>query len=214
MNDLRFAFRQLLKNPGFTIVAVLTLAVCLGANLTIFAVVDSVLLRPLPFPASGQLVTMYNTYPRAGVERDGASLPNYYERRGNLSSFSGISVLRYDSAIVGDVGATERVDVVCISPEFFSTLGVGPAIGRVFTESKTTYQTDAVAILTDTYWRQYLKADPAAIGHQIRVDGNLRTVVGVLPPKFSFLSSKAQLYFPLASSPQDRLVKQLSKTYE
>ena len=130
MNDLKFAFRQLLKNPGFTIVAVLTLALCLGANLTIFAVIDSVLLRLLPFPESDQLVTMFNTYPKAGVERDGATLPNYYERRGNISAFSHISILRQGTAIVGDAGSTEQIDVTSVSPEFFTTLGVGPVIGN------------------------------------------------------------------------------------
>src|SRR6266849_716189 len=119
MTDLKFAFRQLLKDPGFTIVAVLTLGLCLGANLAIFAVVDSVLLRPLPFPEPGRLVTLFNTYPKAGIERLGASLPNYYERRGNVPAFSHISALRYDSAIVGEAGSTEQEQVMRVSPEFF-----------------------------------------------------------------------------------------------
>jgi ABC-type antimicrobial peptide transport system permease subunit len=122
MNDLRFAFRQLAKNPGFTAVAALTLALCLGANLAIFAVPDSVLLRPLPFPEADRLVTLFNTYPKAGVERTGASLPNYYERRGNVPAFSHVSMLRYDTAIVGEAGSTEQEQVLRVSPEFFITL--------------------------------------------------------------------------------------------
>src|SRR5438128_1353471 len=106
MNDLKFAFRQLLKNLGFAAVAVLTLALCLGANLTIFAVIDSILLRNLPFPTPDQLVTMFNTYPKAGVERDGSSVANYYERRGHIPAFSNLSIFRYGTAIVGEVGAT------------------------------------------------------------------------------------------------------------
>ena len=102
MNEIKFASRQLLKNPGFTVVAMLTLGLCLGANLTIFAVIDSVLLRALPFPEPDRLVTLFNTYPKAGVERDGASLPNYYERRGNIPAFARVSILRHDKAIVGD----------------------------------------------------------------------------------------------------------------
>src|SRR6266487_2090744 len=90
LRDTRFAFRQLRKNPGFTTIAVSTLAICLGANLTIFAVIDSILLRPLPFPGAETLVTMFNTYPKAAVERDGSSLANYYDRRGNIPAFSHI----------------------------------------------------------------------------------------------------------------------------
>src|SRR2546428_331447 len=105
LNDLRYAIRMLFKNPGFTAVAVLTVAVCIGANLSIFAVIDSVLLRPLPFPKSEQLVTLFNTYPKAGVERVAASLANYYERRGNLSAFSDIAISLQGTAIVGEAGA-------------------------------------------------------------------------------------------------------------
>jgi len=207
-NDLRFALRQLCKNPGFTAVAVLTLALCLGANLTIFAVIDSVLLRPLPFPEADRLVTMFNTYAKAGVDRDGASLPNYYERRGNIAAFSHVSLLRHGTAIGGEAGSPEQEDILRVSPEFFTTLGLGPIMGRVFTEEEMTFQTDGVAILTDTYWRQRFHADTSILGRQIRVDGLQRTIVGVLPPSFRFLSSKARLYFPLSSKPGDRDTKQ------
>src|SRR5438105_10990396 len=88
MNDLKFAFRQLRKAPAFTITALATIAICLGANLAIFAVIDSILLRPLPFPQSDRLVTIFNTYPKAGVENDDSSITNYYERRGNIPAFS------------------------------------------------------------------------------------------------------------------------------
>ena len=208
MNEIKFAFRQLLKNPGFTAVAMLTLGLCLGANLTIFAVIDSVLLRALPFPEPDRLVTLFNTYPKAGVERDGASLPNYYERRGNIPAFARVSILRHDKAIIGEVGSTEQMDVTRVSPEFFTTLEVGPILGRCFTEEETTYQTDNVVMLTDTYWRQRFNADPDVLGRQIRVDGFSKTIVGVLPPGFRFLSSKARLYLPLSSNPGDREARQ------
>ena len=208
MNEIKFALRQLLKNPGFTAVAMLTLGLCLGANLTIFAVIDSVLLRALPFPEPDRLVTLFNTYPKAGVERDGASLPNYYERRGNIPAFARVSILRHDKAIIGEVGSTEQMDVTRVSPEFFTTLGVGPILGRSFTEEETTYQTDNVVMLTETYWRQRSNAHPDVLGRQIRVDGLSKTIVGVLPPGFRFLSSKARLYLPLSSNPGDREARQ------
>lgn len=202
--ELNYAARLLRKTPGFLATALLTLAVCLGANLTIFAVIDSVLLRPLPFPAPDRLVTIFNTYPKAGVERDGSSLTNYYERRGHISAFTSLSIYRYGTEIIGEPGSTEREQTMRVSPDFFATLGLGPVIGRTFTEEETTSQTDTVAILSDTFWRQRFSADPHVIGRQIRVNSVPRTVIGVLPPAFRFLSSDARVFLPLASRLEDR----------
>jgi len=202
--QLSYAARLLRKTPGFTATALLTLAVCLGANLTIFAVIDSVLLRPLPFPQPERLVTVFNTYPKAGVERDGSSITNYYERRDHIPAFTSLAIYRYGTEIIGEAGATEREQTMRVSPDFFATLGLGPVIGRTFTDEETTSQTDHVAILSDTFWRQRYNADPNVIGRQIRVNSVPRTVIGVLPPAFRFLSSDARLFLPLASRPEDR----------
>lgn len=201
--DIRYALRRMRKSPGFTATALATLALCLGANLALFAVVDAVLLRPLPFPTADRLVSVFNTYPKAGVPNDGCSLTNYYERRGKIAAFSGIAAYRDGTAIVGETGSTEREPVTRVSPDFFATLGRGPVMGRAFTEEETRPQSDRVAILTDAYWRQRLNADPKVIGRKIRVNGFERTVVGVLPPDFSFLSSKTRIYFPLSSEPEE-----------
>jgi predicted permease len=206
--QLRYAYRLLRKTPGFTITALLTLAVCLGANLTIFAVINSILLRPLPFPQSDRLVTIFNTYPKAGVDRDGASLTNYYERRGQIPAFASISIYRFGTAIIGESGSTEREQVTRVSPDFFSTLRVGPVVGRTFTEEETSYETDNVVVISDAFWRHSANGDPYIIGKKIRVDGNPTTVIGILPPSFRFLSSEARLYFPLASRPEDRTPQQ------
>lgn len=200
----RYAARSLRKTPGFTITALLTLAVCIGANLTIFAVVDSVLLRPLPFPHANRLVTMYNSYPKAGVDRDGSSIANYYERRGRIPAFSGVALYHFDTAVVGANGATEREEISRVSPDFFSTLGTGPSLGRSFTEAETSAQADTVVILTDSYWSHYFNADRNVIGKRLSVDGVPRTIVGVLPQGFRFLSSKALLYLPFSSILEDR----------
>ena len=202
--EVSYAGRLLRKTPGFTATALLILAVCLGANLTIFAAIDAVLLRPLPFPDAGRLVTVFNTYPKAGVERDGSSLTNYYERRGHIPALRPLAIYRFGAAIVGETGSTEREQITQVSPDFFATLGRGPVIGRTFTEQETNYQTDGVVILTDAYWRQHFHADPHVVGREIRVDSFPKTVVGVLPPRFRFLSSEALLYFPLSSSPEQR----------
>src|ERR671919_1519857 len=118
MNDLRFAFRQLRNGPAFTVTALATIAICLGANLAIFAVIDSILLRPLPFPESERLVTIFNTYPKAGVERDGSSLTNYYERRGSIPALASVSIFREATEVVGEPGSTQQEKVMRVSPDF------------------------------------------------------------------------------------------------
>src|SRR4051794_13849455 len=162
ITDLRYAFRQWLKSPGFTITALLTIAICLGANLAIFAVINSVLLRPLPFPQSDRLVTIYNTYPKAGVENDGASLTNYYERRGNIPAFESLSIFRDFTEVVGETGVAEQTEIMRVSPDFLATLGVNLAMGRTFTEDEAEIAKGkgaGVAIVTDAYWRQRLDSD-------------------------------------------------------
>src|SRR5580692_11614893 len=202
--ELSYAVRLLRKTPGFTATALLTLAGCFGANLTIFAVIDSVLLRPLPFPEPARLVTIFNTYPKAGVDRDGSSVTNNYERRGRIPAFTSLAIYAYSTEIIGDPGSTVREQTMRVSPDFFDTLGLGPAIGRTFTDDETTSETNHVAILSDAYWRQGFNADPSVLGKQIRVNSVSRTVIGVLPPSFRFLSSDARVFLPLASRPEDR----------
>jgi predicted permease len=206
MNNLRFAFRQLRKAPGFTLTALATVALCLGANLAIFGVIDAVLLRPLPFPNSNRLVSIYNTYPKAGVENDGSSITNYYERRGHIPAFSSLSIYSYESWVVGDIGSTQQLPVLRVSPDFFATLGVNLALGRTFTEEEATVaENNGVVILTDAYWRQHLNADPHVLGRDIRVNTMPRKIIGVLPPDFRFLSSEAQLVFPIRTTPEARM---------
>jgi len=199
-----YAARLLRKTPAFTATALLTLAVCFGANLTIFAVLDSVLLRPMPFPEPDRLMMIFNTYPKAGVDRDGSSLTNYYERRGRIPAFSSLSIYSYGTEIVGEPGSTERLQTMRVSPDFFSTLRLGPAFGRTFTDEETTSETNHVAILSDAFWHQRFNADPNVLGKQIRVNSVPRKVIGVLPPSFRFLSSDARVFLPLASRPEDR----------
>jgi len=206
MNNLRFAFRQLRKAPAFTLTALATVAICLGANLAIFAVINSILLRPLPFPQSDRLVTIYNTYPKAGVENDGSSLTNYYERRGNITALSSLSIYMERTEVVGEPGSTEQMAVIRASPEFFTTLGVSPAIGRNFTDQEMEGQQN-VAILTDAFWRQHFDSDPNILDRETRINGIPRRIVGVLPPAFRFLSSEARVFLPIKFQVEQRAPK-------
>src|SRR5438105_3659104 len=203
MTDLRYAFRQLRKAPGFTATALATIAICLGANLAIFGIINSILLKPLPFRNADRLVTIYNTYPKAGVQNDGSSIANYYERRGNIPAFSSLSIYMERSEVVGEPGATEQIGVIRTSPEFFATLGVSLAMGRSFTEEESITQRN-VAILTDGIWRQRFDSDPNVVGREVRVNGIPRKIVGVLPPGFRFLSSEARIFVSIKSNEEQR----------
>ncbi len=207
--EIKYAFRMLLNAPVFTLTALATVAICLGANLAIFAVINSILLRPLPFPQSDRLVTIFNTYPKAGVENDGSSITNYYERRGNIAAFSSISIYDEGAEVVGDPGSTNQVAMMRISPDFFATLGVHLAMGRNFTEEEAAVaENNGVIILSDGYWRQRLNADPNILGRDILVNGIQRKIVGVLAPDFRFLSSEARIIKPIRTRPEQRAPSQ------
>lgn len=201
---IRHALRKLIKTPGFTVTALATLALCLGANLAIFAVVDAMLLRALPFPDADRLIAVTNSYPGAGVDRSGASIPNYFDRRSSIKAFASVSIYQEGSVVVGGAGSPNRVQIARVSPEFFSTLGVPLALGRAFTDDQLKYGPDAVAVLTDGFWRSHFAADPNALGRTFLNDGLPITVVGVLPKGFRFLSSKAEFYRPASHDPSER----------
>src|SRR5258708_3960391 len=201
--DLKLALRQLRKSPAFTLTALATVSICLGANLAIFAVINSVLLRPLPFPQPDRLVTIYNTYPKAGVENDGSSITNYYERRGNIPAFESLSMYMERAETVGDPGSMQQEEIVRISPEFFTILGVSPAIGRNFTDEETDPQKNVI-ILTDAFWRERFNSDPNILGRDTRINGIPRKIVGILPPAFRFLSSEARVFLPIKSGMEER----------
>ena len=199
----RHAFRQLSRTPGFTATAIATLALCLGANLTIFAVVDAILVRSLPFPQADRLVAVFNGYPGAGVERAAASMANYYDRRGNIKAFTSLAIQQDGSVVVGAAGSPNRVPCARVSPDFFATLGVPLARGRAFTDDQLKYGPDEVAVLTDGFWRSHFGADPNVLARTFLNDGITITVIGVLPPGFRFLSSAAEFYRPSAHAPED-----------
>lgn len=202
--DLGQILRRLARERGFTATVLLTLMLCIGANVAIYAVVDAILVRALPFPEPDRLVVTVNAYPGAGVDRAGTSLPNYYDRRQGIKGFASTSIWQGGNVIVGDAGSPQRVNRDRVSPEFFATLGVPIIMGRTFTEDEMWYKDASRAILTNEYWRNHFNSDPEVIGKTFLVESLPCTVVGVLPPGFRFLSSKAQFFMPLASSPDDR----------
>jgi predicted permease len=206
LRSLRLALRGLAHRPAFAAATVATLAVCLGANLALFAVVDGVLLRPLPYRDPERLVTVYHSYPRTGVDQNAASLTTYFERRGKLPAIAQLAAIDQTTTVLGEPGATSIESLGRVTPEFFATLGVEPVLGRSFREEELTYQTDHVAVISHELWRERFGGDPAVLGRVVRLDGIARVVVGVLPPGFRFLSFAAPVYMPLSSEESERAV--------
>jgi len=203
INDIKYSVRQLSKNPGFTTVAVVTLALCIGANVAIYAVVDAILLRPLPYPDPDRLVTTIKSYPGGGMERSGVSIDNYYDYRKEITAFASCAIIRSDdfinSVVVGKEDSLQRVPCDYVSSRFFETLGIPLLMGRPFTEQEVATQAEDVVILTHAFWRNYFAADPNVLGRTFQVNRLPRQVIGVLPAGFRYLSKQTQLYVPVHS---------------
>jgi len=198
VQDVRFSLRLLRKNPGFTTVAVLTLAIAIGANTAIFSLVSSVLLRPLPYPASDRLMWVSDYMPRQHsslvIESD------YYAWRSQNQAFHDIAAYEPGETLtLTGAGDPERLHGARTTYNFLDVLGVAPKLGRSFREEEDRPDAPGVVLLSDKLWRERFSADPAVIGRSIQLDGQLYTVTGVLPPQFEFLdNSRADLIVPSA----------------
>ncbi|HEX5434816.1 MAG TPA: ABC transporter permease [Candidatus Angelobacter sp.] len=188
LQDLRFGARTLLKNPGFTVAAVLTLALGIGANTAIFTVTSSVLIKPLPYRNPGRLVFLATQRRgnRGGEAQGGFSLNRYDMLRSRSRSFSGIGVFATDSFNLTGRGEPEQVPIARVSPSFFSVLGVKPQLGRAFTEDEGRPEGKYVVMISDALWRSRFGADPSIVGQTINLDATPYTVIGVLPAGLQF----------------------------
>jgi putative ABC transport system permease protein len=204
VKDLRFAFRQLLKQPGFAFIAVLVLALGIGANTAIFSVVNAVLLRPLPYPQSDRLVLIRE---RTSLFDSGSvCLPNYLDWRASQRGFSDLALFRRDDAnlsgATSDVEA-ERVGSARVTYNFLSVLGVPPELGRDFREADDVPHCKKVALISDGLWKRRFGSSRGVIGQSIMLDGVEREIIGVLRPNVK-LPRAAQIYIPLEDLRADK----------
>src|SRR5437764_10491135 len=177
--DVRYALRNLRRNPSFTLVAVLALAVGIGANTAVFTIVNGVLLRALPYQNPADLVAIYEKLPGAPVPKFEFSAPDYVFFRGAAHSFAGMFTFRNQSLELSGVAETQRVVGARVSPEMFGVLGASPAIGRVLTTDDD-QQNAKVAVLDYGLWTRVFGRDPQVIGKVISLDRQPYTVVGVM----------------------------------
>ena len=190
MNDIRFALRQLAKTPGFTLIAVLTLALCIGANSAIFSVIHAILLKPYPWPGSERLAYVYNTYPLMGLPNAGVSIPDYLDRRDGVASFADSAM--YTGATLNLTGDAEpeMITGLMATPSLFSTLESSAALGRVFNEDDAKPDAPATIVLSHAFWKNRFGSDPSIVGKAIRLNDRPVTVVGVMPEDFYYPSPK------------------------
>ncbi len=193
LQDLRYGARMLRKSPGFTCVAVLTLALGIGANTAIFSLVDGILLRPLPFAAPQDLVSITGTYPKGAF----VAMREQMESLDVAAYFEG-----HEFNLTGR-GDPLRLSGVLVSAGFFSVLGARPELGHAFYPGDDLAGRDNYVILSHSLWQQRFGADPSILGHAIELEGVSREVIGVMPAEFTFPSAKTQLWLPLHNDPRD-----------
>jgi predicted permease len=207
--DVRVATRGLSRDRTFSITALLTLIVCLGANAAIFGIVRSVVLKPLPFDAPEQLVILANIYPKAGYSGTGpanvgAGVPDYFDRLRETTVFSEQALYVRRNPTLGLADGAQRVAALAVTPSFFRMLGAHANRGRLFLEEDGEPGQNAKVVLTHGFWQRQFGGDPSIVGRDIRVSGQPYRVVGVMQPDFRYLWSEIDLWMPLAFSPEER----------
>jgi predicted permease len=203
LQDARYALRMLRKNLGFTAVAVLTLALGIGANTAIFSVVYAVLLKPLPYANPNQLVSAFQANTQEGVPETGTSYPNFEEWRAQNHVFSELATIDFHQLTFTGRGEPSEVDTCVVTPEHFALLDVKPLQGRVFFPEDGKRGAPPVVIVSENLWRGSLGADPKILGSSIILDKRPFTVVGIMPASFRspFINSKPEVWIPLVQDP-------------
>jgi predicted permease len=212
LQDIRYALRQLRKSPGFTLVAVLTLALGIGANTTIFSVLNATLLKPLAFPDPNRLVLVWQTFGKGPDNYSIVSAPNFWDFEQRNHVFEGMALFDsagrgYNLSASGSGREPEQVSGLRVSASFFGVLGVQPFLGRTFLPEEEIRGKDHEVILSYGLWQRRYAADRALIGQTIKVDGEDFTVVGVMPREFhwEFFSGHRQLWVPVGYTEGDKL---------
>jgi putative ABC transport system permease protein len=201
LTDLKYAFRTLIKAPTFAVIAVLTLALGIGANSAIFSVVDTLLLRPLPFKDPDQIVMAWARYVNdGGVFRDGVhSFPDYTDLRDQSQSFTAMAAYTRTAGTLAQAEDAQEIEGVAITPEIFDVLGVPPLLGRGYTQEEAKDQEGRVVVLTYPLWQRAFGGDPKILGQQVNISGRSWTVVGIMPQgwKFPVADEKIDYIVPL-----------------
>jgi predicted permease len=195
LQDVRFAVRMLLKSPGFAAIAILTLALGVGADTALFSVVNGVLLNPLPYPHADRLAAVYEK--NAGMDRAPISYLNFLDWQRQTQSFSSLAIYRGEDQTLTGLGEAERLRGYMISAGFFTTLGVHPILGRTFSAADDRIGAAPVAILSGGLWKRKFGSSPSIVGQSVDLGGSKYTIVGILPPDFTFYGMQRDVFTPI-----------------
>lgn len=206
LQDLRFAVRVLWKDRSFAVTTVATLALCLAANVAIFAIVDGVLLKPLPFEQPERLIRIFNKYPGAGIAIADNGVPDYFDRLRDLPAAEAIAMFRQAGVTISGsgLGEAERIQAMTVTPSFFRVLKASPIRGQAFTDAQGEVGQEKVVILSYGLWQRLFGGRDDAIGQDLRLGGEPYRVAGVMAQGFRFLDPDIQLFRPAAFTAQEK----------
>ena len=202
-SDLRFALRQLKKQPGFALTTILVLALGIGASTAVFSVLYGALLKPLPYPHAERIVFLHNSFPKNPLSLAGVSTVDYIEIRRHTDIFSETGAYFFNDLTMTGAGPARHVDPVNASASLFKVLGVRAALGRTIEEQDDRYGAPKVAVLSDAFWRTAFNSNPGIVGQSIQIDDQPYRIVGVMPREFQFPYPATQLWLPIAFTPSD-----------
>jgi predicted permease len=200
--DVRYAFRSLVRRPGYALLTIGVLALAIACNTTVFSALNAFLLRPLPYPDDDGIVMVFNSFPKMGLATGGSSIPDYLDRRAQAPSLADLAIVTPASRALTGGATAEQLSVVRASPSLFNVLGVPAALGRVFTEQEATIGNERVVILSDALWRTRFGARADLVGSDVELDGQAHRVVGVMPASFGFPDRNVDAWLPFAFTPQ------------
>lgn len=200
--DVRFGLRMLRKSPGFTVVAVLTLALGIGATTAIFSLVNGILLKPLPYPQSERLVRLLQSYPEKGLDSWRLSQASFALYRDQNHVFSAVAAYSPSGVNLTGREQPERLQAAKVTADFFKVLGTPPLLGRTFLSGEDTPGRNVVCVLSYGYWQRHFGSDPHVIGTSLRLDNASIEVVGVMPASFRFPTADTDLWIPLGLKPE------------
>ncbi len=214
VRELRMAVRAQWRDRGFALTVALTLVACTAANTLTFAVVNSVLLRPLPVPEAERIVLLANRYPKAGAgDMNQSAAGDYVDRQTAVPGLADQTLYRNRSYTLDVNGTAERMEGMTVTPEFFPLVKTTPALGRAFTAAEGEPGNDRKVILSHGLWQQMFAGRADVAGQTLRMDGRVYEIVGVMPAGFQFVSAKAKLWTPLALSAEERLAHHNNNYY-
>ena len=198
LRDIRLTARVLRKNFGFTAMAMLTRALCIGANTAIFSMVYALLLKPLPFPEPSRIVGLHNFFDSKSMD---SNLVQYTDYKAHAVSYDAVGLWRLKSCTVGDNGSEDRITAASCTSEMFGILGVTPLIGHFFTAENCRLGEDRVVVLTESFWEAHFGGDPGVIGKALRVDGETSRIIGVAPRSLEAFDTRMKFIKPEAWKP-------------